>query len=99
MSPRETTGFLRLPVRLEHAEVALGGPQFRLFLRPGPSAQQRHSVATATPFVLDPLGLNIPWDGERASVMRHAGDEVARNRFQVNVVETGNDVRVAAFEG
>jgi hypothetical protein len=75
-----------LHIRLEYAEVALDGPQFRLLLRPGRSAQQRRSVETATPFVIDVLGLSFPWEGEYAFVMRHAESEVARTRFQVNYV-------------
>lgn len=75
-----------LYIRLEHAEAAVDGPQFRLLLRPGRTAQQRRSVETATPFVIDVLGLNFPWEGEYAFVMHHDGIEVARTRFQVNYV-------------
>lgn len=91
-------GEIDLQIRLEHSEVALDGPQFRLLLRPGRSAQLRRSVETATPFVIDVLGLNFPWDGEYAFVMSHAEKEVARTRFQVNFVERGNDDRVAATD-
>jgi uncharacterized protein DUF6941 len=80
-----------LEIRLVHSEVAIGGPQFRLLLRPGLSARQRRSVETATPFAIDVLGLNFPWEGEYAFVMLHAENEVARTRFQVNFVDRDHD--------
>lgn len=85
-----------LHIRLEHSEATLDGPEFRLLLRPGRSARQRRSVETATPFVIEVLGLSFPQDGEYAFVMRHADTEVARTRFQVNLAQPDNDERVAA---
>lgn len=86
---------IELHIRLEHAEAAFGGPQFRLLLRPGRSSRQRRSVETATPFAIDVLGLKFPWDGEYAFVMLRNGNEIARTRFQVNFVNQDSDDLVA----
>lgn len=88
---------IELQIHLEHSDVAIGRPQFRLLLRPGRSARQRRSVETATPFVIDVLGLSFSSDGEYAFVMRHADNEVARTRFQVNFTGPDNNERVAAL--
>jgi hypothetical protein len=69
-------------------DVLLGGPRFRLVLRPDVPPDQQRSVETATPFAVEVFRLTFPWAGEYAFVISYGNEELARTRFQVNFVET-----------
>jgi hypothetical protein len=72
-----------LLIHLEHAADLLGGPRFRLVLRPKEIPDLQRSVETATPFVIEIFGLNFQWAGEYAFVISHEKKELARSRFEV----------------
>lgn len=84
-------GDLEIPLEIhlehpEHPEIMLGGPKFRLLLRSKELPEQRRSIETATPFVIEVFGLSFPTPGEYAFVISFEGEELARTRFVVRFI-------------